>query len=167
MKRVSAQPEEEHVFLEPEHLPEEQTEDVKQEIKEKVEERNSIFPDEYMQPLKGLMFLGALEKEVEYGGHKFLMRTLREGEIMRIGQLMKDWRGTLTEMEARKCYTVAAAMVSVDGLPLNSAYKPEYDQIYENAREVKQWYPAVIKYLYDRYIELEVSAISVSDALKK
>ena len=166
MKRVMAQSEE-HILAEHEHIPQEVTEEFKEEIEAKTEERNSIFPDEYMQPLKGLMFLGALEKEFEYGGHTFLLRTLREGEIMRIGQLMKDWRGTTTEIEARKCYTVAAAIVSVDGRPIRSSYKQGYDQIYENAHEVKQWYPAVIKFLYEKYIELEVSAISVSDALKK
>lgn len=165
MKRVSAQPE--HIFAEPEHIAEEQTEEKKREQEEKIEERDSIFPDEYMQPLKGLMFLGALEKEIEYGGHVFVIRTLREGEILRIGQLMKDWRGTLTETEARKCYTIAAAIVSVDGRPIRPSYKKGYDQIYENAHEVKQWYPAVIKHLYERYIELEITAISVSDALKK
>lgn len=126
-----------------------------------------IFPEEYLEPFRGLLFLGDMSKEVWYGGHCFVMRTLREGEILRIGQLIRDYRETLTEIEARKLYTVAAAVESVDGMPLSIAYKKGYDVIPDKAEEVKQWYPAVVGYLHKQYIDMEMTAIEVANAIKK
>lgn len=126
-----------------------------------------VFPEGYMEPLRGLMFLGAIEREVEYGRHTFVIRTLREGEILRIGQLIKDYRGTVTEIEARKMYTVAAAVKSVDGIPLASPYRADADVISEKAEEVRGWYPAVVSKLYNEYVDMEVAAVEVSNALKK
>lgn len=135
---------------------------------EEAAERDAdVFPEEYMEPLRGLMFLGAIEREVEYGRHTFVIRTLREGEILRIGQLIKDYRGAVTEIEARKMYTVAAAVKSVDGIPLASPYRPDADVISEKAEEVRKWYPAVVSRLYSEYVDMEVAAVEVSNALKK
>lgn len=130
-------------------------------------EGSDVFPEEYLEPLRGLMFLGSIEREVEYGRHVFVIRTLREGEILRIGQLIKDYRGTVTEIEARKMYTVAAAVKSVDGVPLASPYRPDADVISEKAEEVRRWYPAVVSRLYSEYVDMEVAAVEVSNALKK
>ena len=76
-------------------------------------------------------------------------------------------RETLTEIEARKLYTVAAAVESVDGMPLSIAYKKGYDVIPDKAEEVKQWYPAVVGYLHKQYIDMEMTAIEVANAIKK
>lgn len=128
---------------------------------------DEVFPPEYVEPLRGLMFLGFIENEVEYGGHRFLIGTLREGEILRIGQLLKNFAGTVTEIEARRMYTVAASVRSVDGIPLCPPYKDGTDAIYEKSLEVRKWYPAVIRFLYNEYAAMETTAINVSDALKK
>lgn len=128
---------------------------------------DALFPEGYLEPLRGLMFLGYMEDEVEYAGHTFLIRTLTEGEILRIGQLMKAYRGSVTEAESRKMYTVAACMMNVDGEPVYRPYNEEYDLIYEKAQVIKRWFPAVVNAVYNAYLELEGTAIAVSDALKK
>ena len=132
-----------------------------------IREQGVSFPDEYVEDLRGLMFLGALQEEVEYGGHTFLIRTLREGEHLRIGQLTKDYKGTNVEFQARRLYTMAAAIDMVDGVPIVQQYKSDYDAIYEKAQVIRQWYPVVIADLYARYIDLENAAVTVAESLKK
>lgn len=164
MKKFQAEPERE--------ISDEPVEDVVERVEnhqDDVDENGAddIFPDEYMMPLKGLLYLGDIQKEIEYGGHRFLIRTLKEGEILRIGQLLKDYVGTAVEIEARRCFTVAASVVSVDGVPLKEPITPSGDNIYDKFQEVRQWYPAVVHFLYSRYAEIESTAINVSNALKK
>ena len=132
-----------------------------------IEVSQSVFPVEYVEPLRGLLFLGAVEEEFEFAGHKFLMRTLKEGEVLRIGQLIKAYKDTTVELEAQRMFTVAAAIVSVDGEPLVQDYKEDYDLIYEKANVVKTWYPSVVVYLYAQYIDMERGASEVANALKK
>lgn len=155
MRRFQAEPD--HIAPEEEHVI----------VEESNESQGVSFPDEYMEDLRGLLFLGDLREEVEYGSHTFELRTLREGEILRIGQLTKDYQGTDAELNARRLFTVAAAIESVDGMPLATSYKPEYDLIYEKANTVKQWYPFVIAFLYGKYVDIENAAIDIADALKK
>ena len=131
------------------------------------ESEDSIFPQEHMEPLRGLLFLGKLENEVFYGGHSFLLRTLTEGELLRVGQLCKPYVGTMAESESRRMYVVAAAIEMVDGQSIVRPYKDGEDLIYTKSREVRQWYPAVISFLFDEYIKLEKTSIEVSNALKK
>ena len=132
-----------------------------------IEASKSVFPPEYVEPLRGLLFLGAVEEEFEYAGHTFLMRTLKEGEVLRIGQLMKPYRDTVAELDAQRLFTVAASIVSVDGETLVEDYKEDYDLIYEKANVVKSWYHSVIVYLYAKYIDMERGAAEVANALKK
>lgn len=167
MKRVKAdyeQPEDDN-----DHIPAEpDLSEVKaEEVTDDKSKDDSIFPVEYLEPLCGLMFLGALTKEIEYAGHTFLIHTLTEGEILRVGQLVRDYNNSPTEIESRKVYTVAACIDMVDGLPLTESYKAGYDKIYEKAKAVKEWYPASVHEIYLAYIDLEQAAIEVSKALKK
>lgn len=135
------------------------------------DERNdevwNVFPEEHVQALRGLIYLGRLEKEYEYAGHSFLMSTLTEGDILRVGQLTGKYKGTLVEIESHRAFVVAASVQSVDGISLSQPISDDWDVIGDKVRQVKEWYPAVIRYLYERYVELEATAIDVSNALKK
>lgn len=163
MKRYKAQEElPENDFVEPELFEEEPPQ-------EEIEDSplNSVFPDGYVEPLRGLLFLGCLENEVFFGGHSFLLKTLTEGELLRVGQLCKPYMGTLAELESRRLYVVAAAVQYVDGEEIVSAYKHGEDLLYEKAQEIKRWYPPVIAYLFEEYLALEQTASDVASALKK
>ena len=158
MKRVKGTPEPEHVQEVPEHKVVPQPKPIK-----------PIFDPKYMEPVRGLIFLGALQKEYFYGGHTFLIKTMTEGEILRVGQLTKDYKGSLSEYEAQRVYTVAAALVYVDGEKLIEPLSEDkkYDLIYEKANVIKTWYPPIIHYLHERYIELETTAVEATKKLKK
>ena len=131
------------------------------------DDSTSGFPDEHMQPLRGLLFVGSLSKNFMYAGHEFLIETLTEGDVLRVGQMMSEYRGTFSESEARKCFTVAACVKSVDGYAIVTDIEPTSDNLPQKADIVKRWYPPVIDYIYRRYSELESSAFAVASSLKK
>lgn len=128
---------------------------------------NEVFPDKYKEPLQGLLYLGRITSNETVAGHEFEIKTLTTGEIMRVGELIKKYRGTVSENIAHKLYTVAAAVMTVDGQPITKDYKEDYDFIRENAEVVKKWYPAVVNTLYNKYTDLETTAVEVTNALKK
>ena len=136
---------------------------------EEVDEDDSDdgFPAEHMQPLRGLLFTGALSKNFMYAGHDFLIETLTEGDLLRIGQLMATYRGTFSEVEAKKCFTVAACVQAVDGYSLVTDIAPNQSNLSERIEVVKKWYPPVVDYVYRRYLELESTEFAVAASLKK
>lgn len=129
------------------------------------------FPEEHYQPLRGLLFTGELVKNFTYAGHDFLIKTLTEGQVLRIGQLMATYKGTFSADEARRCFTVAACVKSVDGYPLVTDLKPRIDPdddgLLEKIGVVKRWYPPVVSYVYSMYLELESTEFAVMSSLKK
>ena len=125
------------------------------------------FPEESIEPLRGLLFLGKLSKNVMYAGHDFLIETLTEGQLIRVGQLISEYRGTFSEVEARKAFTVAACCKAVDGYAVATAYASGADEIYDRSKVVLDWYPPVIDFLYSKFRELEVTEFSIANALKK
>lgn len=156
-----------HVPLQPDDMPDghERTGDFSQpQTTEQTDD--GVFPASYMAPVEGLLVLGHMTTSFEFARHQFVIRTLTEGEIIRIGQLIRYARGTSSETEALKAYTVAACVVSVDGEAVSPPYKSGYDQIFENAKVVRKWYPIVIGEIYKRYAELESSAEEYALALK-
>lgn len=124
------------------------------------------FPPECMAPLHGLLFLGALESTFSIAGHSFHIRTLTEGETLRIGQLVRDFRGSASEQEALRCYTVAACVVDVDGEQVAQPYKDGYDQIFESAKVVRKWFPPVVRAVYEEFSKLDRTAALACRALK-
>lgn len=147
-----------HEMAEPEHIPAENSVD---------EELWAIFPPEAIEAFEGLAYLGSIEREYDFAGHVFVIRTLTEGEIIRAKQLAAAYTDTDSHNEATVLYIVSAALVKVDGRDFPSPLSPDYDVIYERAQKVRRWYPAVIAWLYERYIELENTASSTLAALKK
>lgn len=158
MRRVTQNNEEiEHVQPEPEHI----------EVKTEESALWDIFPQEHVEPLRGLLFVGKLEHEFEFAGHTFAIRTLTEGEYLRIGQLTKSYKGTSVEPDARLTFIVAACIERVDGEPIYTPISDEYDLIYEKAKVVKKWYPAVIAKVFSEYNTIEKTAREVIESLKK
>lgn len=136
---------------------------------EKVEKEDTKlgFPEEHVEPLRGLLFVGSLSKNFTYAGHDFLIETLTEGEVIRVGQLISNYKGTFSEAEARACFTVAACVKSVDGYSLVTDIEPKSSNLTERVRVVEKWYPAVVRYIYKMYLDLESAEFAVASSLKK
>ena len=134
--------------------------------KETSDEAWSVFPKACVEPLRGLLFLGRLETTVEHAGHQFVLRTLNEGDIVRVGMRCKNAKGTNVELEAQRLYVVASALVSVDGMPVYNKLGQDDDELAGKVEVVKKWYPSIIRRLYADYMELESTASAVVDGLK-
>lgn len=135
---------------------------------EEIEEDDSEsgFPDEHVQPLRGLLFVGSLFKNFTYAGHDFLIETLREGDVLRIGQMLSSHQGA-SSREARKVLVVAACVKSVDGYALVTDISAIEDNLPQRMKIVEKWYPPVVDYVYRQYVELEKTEYAVADSLKK
>lgn len=126
-----------------------------------------VFPEEYKQPFTGLLYVGAMTKVVEYAGHKIELKTLTQGEELRVGQLTREYVGCRSEINAMKLYTVAAAVQTVDGMPMTGGLQPDSDPITTKAEQIKNWYATVVEHLYDEYATMSRSCREVAKALKK
>ena len=129
--------------------------------------KEDVFPDEYKQPFSGLLYVGKLQRTIEIAGHKILIKTLTQGEELRVGQLAKEYVGTRSELAAMQMYFVAAAIEAVDGMPLVKALSPDVDLIYEKAQVIKDWYASVVRDIYDEYTKMVKTAGKIASSLKK
>lgn len=73
------------------------------------------LPEDVYDDVVGLMWLGYLEDSFSYGGHNFIIRTLRGDEDLLIGLVTKDYAETITQAKATVWATIALALVAVDG----------------------------------------------------
>lgn len=124
------------------------------------------FDPRYREPLSGMIYIGRLEDTFDWGGHRFVVRTLTLGEQIEAGLLIKPTLGTRVEMKAHQAATVAAGLISVDGnplmLPIGNAeieHRDKYQYL------MKNWHAPTIDVVYSRIYRLELRARELVDAL--
>lgn len=122
----------------------------------------ALFSEQVRLAVRGLTYIGHLEKEVEFCGHTFRMRTLYPSEKAAVSIIVQPWRGSISEGEVWANAQVALALQSVDqvddfcqpvGPDLNDFAKARLNWV------TKQWYQPTLAYLYARYLELESEAL--------
>ncbi len=129
------------------------------------------FDRRYRDEFAGLLYIGALTKTFDWLGHRFVLRTLRTGELVQASLAVKDWAGSDGYLKAWQSAIVGAAVVSVDGRPLPPV--PLTDQSEDTMVAVRaryvmdHWFPPVLDYLYERYVELELVVRQVIEAMGK
>ena len=115
------------------------------------------FPDEIVDDVDGLIWLGYLEDTVEFCGHEFVIRTLRLEEEMLAALISKDYIDTLGQAKAWIAAQVALALVSIDG---DDAFCPPAGpdrKAYARARfkyVSTNWYEPTVNYIYSKYAEM-------------
>lgn len=129
------------------------------------------FDPRYAEPLKGLLFLGALSDEFEWVGHRFVIRTLRDGEKLAVAQVIKPYQDTMGIDRAYAVAMAAMAIVSVDGeelpIPIGETRRinewafQRFEYVQEN------WFSTTIDEVYNRYLTLEMLVQRVVDAMGK
>jgi hypothetical protein len=121
-----------------------------------------LFSEQTRLAVRGLTYIGHLEKEVEFCGHTFRMRTLYPSEKAAISIIVQPWRGSISEGEVWANAQVALSLQSVDheddfcqsvGPDLNDFAKARLNYA------TKQWYQPTLSFLYARYLELEQEAL--------
>lgn len=73
------------------------------------------FDADTREAVEGLMYLGHLEKTVDFCGHSFVLRTLRGEEELHAALASKPFIDTMGAAKAWAWAQVALALVSVDG----------------------------------------------------
>lgn len=116
------------------------------------------FDPRYKEDFEGLMFLGALQADFSFVGHKFRIRTLTVDELLAAARIIKEYEGTVADTRAYATVMVALSVISVDGigLPAPIAEDGDYSWAWERFNYVKaKWFPYTIDYVYERYLMLE------------
>jgi len=131
-------------------------------------EATSDFPDQAMDPVQGLLWLGYLTEEVWLFGHTFTIKTLTRGEKLAVALATKEWEDTLGLADAYQTVTVAAALMEVDHVPIASLDRGAdrtavVGQVFER---VRGWYDPVVEALFERVIALEKRQVAAFMALQ-
>lgn len=131
------------------------------------------FPSRIQESVNGLAWLGHLEREVSYGGHTFVIRTLKADDDLIVSSLTQDYIETLGQAKAWAMANVALSLQSVDGdTDFCVSLGPDRMQ---NAREkfnfIGEWYWPVIAFLFSAYSELneeqEAALAAVQDLSRR
>jgi hypothetical protein len=115
------------------------------------------FPDEAIEDVNGLLWLGYLEDVVDYCGHEFVIRTLRLEEQLLCSLLIKEYNETIGQGKAWVAAQVALSLISVDG---DEEFCPKAGfNKKDNARGrfnylISNWYEPTIVHIYNAYLKL-------------
>jgi len=127
------------------------------------------FDERYSEPFNGLLYIGALTKEFEWLGHKFVIRTLTTNEMLIVPLVIKQWEGTIGHARAYGACMVALATESVDGESLPTPVETSsIGHAWATQRfnhVVSRWFPYTIDKVYSEYLELEAQAAETVEAM--
>lgn len=138
---------------------------VQDEADETDHEGTSGFDPRWREPFEGLVYLGHLESEVDFAGHRFVVRTLKTGEKLEALQICRPYEDSISFARAYRAAIAAAGLVSVDGMPIIVPHKgislvrQKYDYITQN------WYDIVIEQLYLEIDRLEGQVVKIMEEL--
>lgn len=138
---------------------------------------NDGFPDEVVDDVDGLLWLGFLEDEFQFCGHDFVIRTLRLEDEMVAGLASKDYKDSLSQGKAWVASQVGMALVSIDGdedfCPQAGPNKKDFARA-RFQYVTRNWYEPTINHIYARYVRLlerqekvmeEMENLSVEDRI--
>lgn len=126
------------------------------------------FDERHKEAFQGLLYLGALTKQFRWLGHTFVIRTLLTDELLMVGQIIKEYEGTVSSTRAYTTAMVAMCTTSVDGEHLPYPYKdgPDLDFAIDRFKYVgRNWYPFTIDQVYNEYLALEEKVREVLEAM--
>lgn len=121
----------------------------------------TLFPEEWRQPVEGLMYLGQLSETIEFCGHTFGLRTLLPQDKFAISSVIQPYRNTIMEVDVYQAAHVAAGLTAVDGdenfcppigADINAFLQGRLNYI------AKRLYPPTIEFLWTRQQLLEATA---------
>ena len=109
--------------------------------------------DQFIQ----IVHIGHLNKVFEWNGHQFEIRTLKIDEELAIGQIVKEYKETITEEKAVAVAIAASCIVSING----KNFMPNFDDV--SSLQIirdrfnyirKNWHWPVIEQINTEYIDL-------------
>lgn len=133
------------------------------------DEPESSVNDSYSDDFIELSSLGYLSEEVDWCGHKFVLRTLKVGEEIVAGKIIREDEQSVAGFKATHAVVLAAALVSVNGqhfLPaltddLEATIRLRYKYICEH------WFWPTVEFLAVAHNKLVQRQIDVITELQK
>lgn len=131
-----------------------------------------LFSEQIRVPVYGLAFIGHTQKDFDFCGHTFTLKTLRPSERAAVALAVKPWRETIAEPEVWSNAQVGMALVAVDhqtdfcppiGPDLGEFAKARL-RFVTNAAD--GWHAPTLAFLYDRLLELEAEALKAVEELR-
>jgi hypothetical protein len=114
-----------------------------------------------------LLHVGRLTKEVNSYGNTIVLRTLKSGEELELGVIIKKYADTPEEGRAFAVATVAASIESLNGKPLVNRLGPDdEDYLRRSFNIVRKWYWPVIEGLYEECVLLRKDQVAALQELR-
>jgi hypothetical protein len=128
-------------------------------LPEESQAQTPLFPPEANEAVQGLLWLGHLERSISYGGHSFVIRTLKAAEELDAGLIAKDYEGSLGFVKANAWSQLAAAVTHIDGTSFDEICPPISHDSKHNLRGkfnylTQNWYWPIAVRLFDEYTKL-------------
>lgn len=129
------------------------------------------FDPKYAEPFRGLAYVGALQTDFEWVGHRFSIRTLRDGEKLAVAQIIKQYADTMGGDRAYACAIAAMCIITVDGdelpIPIGESRKAYEWGLLRFNYVVETWFSTTVNKVFNEYMTLEDLAAQVVDAMGK
>lgn len=157
--------------LDPEALLPEPDDSVLDGLADEVNAIDQSFDERYVDAFDGLIYLGALSKEFEWLGHRFVIRTLSTNELLHVGLIVKEYADTVVQGRAYASAMVALATMSVDDEQLPTpVMSHDNGSAWAHQRfnyVTSRWFPYTIDKVYSEYLELDKQASDVIEQMGK
>jgi hypothetical protein len=129
------------------------------------------FDPKYADGFTGLLYVGALTDEFDWLGHRFVIRTLKDGELLAVSQIIKPYQETMGADRAYADAIVAMCIISVDGeelpIPIGETKRANEWGHLRFAYVRDNWFTYTVDEVYNRYLQINSLAMKVVDALGK
>lgn len=135
---------------------------------ENVETEEESFAPEVAQDVIGLIHLGHLTGRFEVMGHVFVLRTLKLGEELAVGQVVDEYAGTIVQGQAFAAALVAASLMTVDGRPVLAPLGPDQEATIRDKFEyiTQKWYTDTVLEIYAQYKTLQQRQSKAYEAIQ-
>jgi hypothetical protein len=141
------------------------------EVSEELDEEEFNFTEEESELFRTLITVGCISETVDVFGHQIVLRTLNVDEDLQVGLIIKTFNDSLAFQRAYKTLMVAAAVRSVDGVPLIQALsmldETNANSVQLKFEKMKEYYPPVIDKLYTELTRIESRVIPLLSRLGK
>lgn len=129
------------------------------------------FDPKYAEPFRGLAYIGALQNEFEWTGHRFVVRTLRDGEKLAVAKIIQEYSDTMGADRAYACAIAAMCVIHVDGeelpIPIGESRKAYEWGLQRFSYVVENWFSPTVNRVFNEYLTLEDLAVQVVEAMGK